>query len=306
MTDLELVLAVLGTFSAILAVIVGLLTLGVSHHLLEMKSGIKMRGNFSETSSVTCSDTYVSSIDLENLKDRTIAIYKIYLLLNRGLYLEVDDFSEKPLILKPFEVFHKRYDPIDHYAVSLRRINIDKFLFANKKRPKILLVTSEGKYVVRRPLRIWSPLPLFFHNHLTAIIRPYRTEVGGIAYGEASKYVVILKNNDGTSHTIPLYSDSFRKPIFTEFRLTEKSLESKLSLEIFLNKKIQDGLLEVDQVIIHDLESWRAGRLINAKAPPLLAPTYNWFTYNVAGPVVTKWGNLKRKHQNKRNREKGN
>ena len=52
-------------------------------------------------SSVSCSDNYISSLTLENLKDRAVVILKIYLRLGHGYFVEIEDFENSPLILRP-------------------------------------------------------------------------------------------------------------------------------------------------------------------------------------------------------------
>src|SRR5439155_13648994 len=42
---------------------------------------------------------------LENLKDRAVVIFKIYMKFGNNVFIEIDDFANNPLILKPFEVF---------------------------------------------------------------------------------------------------------------------------------------------------------------------------------------------------------
>ena len=52
------------------------------------KSGIQIRGSYGlVTSSVSCKDGYTKSITLENLKDKAVIIYEIYLRLASNCYL---------------------------------------------------------------------------------------------------------------------------------------------------------------------------------------------------------------------------
>ena len=86
------------------------------------KTGIDIRCDFSVASSVWSSERWVAGVRLENLKDRQISIYKIYLEVGHGLYIEVEDFTETPLSLDAYSVYQKKYDPIKFYSVGMRRV----------------------------------------------------------------------------------------------------------------------------------------------------------------------------------------
>ena len=51
-------------------------------------------------SSVDCDDPYLSSLVIENLKDRAITIFEIYLKVGSNCYIQVEDFGSKPLVLR--------------------------------------------------------------------------------------------------------------------------------------------------------------------------------------------------------------
>ncbi len=78
--------------ATIIVLIVSVFTLIYTVKIFRLKSGTYVRGCFSITSSITCEDKYVGSITLENLKDHSIVIFKIYLLVGRNYYIELEDF----------------------------------------------------------------------------------------------------------------------------------------------------------------------------------------------------------------------
>ena len=112
------------------------------------KTGIDIRCDFSVASSVWSSERWVAEVRLENLKDRPISIYKIYLEVGHGLYIEVENFTETPLSLDDYSVYQKKYDPIEFYSNGMRRVT--GFLDGKKTRQRILLTTSQGRYYPRR------------------------------------------------------------------------------------------------------------------------------------------------------------
>lgn len=114
-----------------------------------LKSGQKFRCDISVASTIECEDKYVSSITIENLKDRAAVIFKIFIKYGLNNYLLIEDFSNSPLILKPFEVYYQEYDPILFYSTGTRIAKLDK-IFDNKKvKYRVLLTTTNGKYLVK-------------------------------------------------------------------------------------------------------------------------------------------------------------
>ena len=62
-----------------------------------LKAGDKVRFNYSMASTIEAEDNYISSITLENLKDKALVIFEIHLKLGNGLYLELEKYEDAPL-----------------------------------------------------------------------------------------------------------------------------------------------------------------------------------------------------------------
>lgn len=69
-----------------------------------LKAGMLLRGSFAVTTSTSCDDKYVSRIMIENLKDRSVTVFAIYLRIGYNVYLTIDDFGDEPLTVKGFEI----------------------------------------------------------------------------------------------------------------------------------------------------------------------------------------------------------
>jgi hypothetical protein len=82
------------------------------------KSSLKLRTSYSWTSSVYADDPYLSSIVVENLKDRATTIFGIYLRVGHSYFVEIEDFEDNPLVLRAFQTWHKEYGPIEFYGAS--------------------------------------------------------------------------------------------------------------------------------------------------------------------------------------------
>ena len=112
----------------ILGMFISIIILTVAVWNYRRKSGVDIQGSYTVSSSRDCDDKYVSSIVLENLKDRSITIFSIYLQVGRPYHVELDNFKDAPLILKPFETFHKDYGPIEFYEFTMKKVEINALL----------------------------------------------------------------------------------------------------------------------------------------------------------------------------------
>ena len=73
------------------------------------KSGTHIRGQFCISSSAYAEDKYVSSVTLENFKDRPVIIFKVFLRVGANYYIKLDDFEHDPKILKPYESYTNHF-----------------------------------------------------------------------------------------------------------------------------------------------------------------------------------------------------
>jgi len=282
------------------AMIVSIIALVYTAKTYLLKSGAHIRGSYGIcSSSVMSEEQYITSLTLENLKDRAVVIFKVYLRLGHNYFVEVENFEDSPLILRPFEAYKKEYGPIDFYGMNMDRIDIND-LFSNKRIKKnIILSTSDGKYVVSSRIEHWDPVIDFFKNHFTAVIHPMRSIYKGKSYGLNAKYIVEFKMENGREEVVAIYPRDYEIKKFRNFRLTKESLDSKEALEEYLYNQIGVGLLNCEDILVHEMEIWRneVYELKNKKV--IQARYYNWFTYNIAGPVITKMSDYRLKRKNK-------
>jgi len=272
-----------------------------------LKSGSNIRGSYGVcSSSVSCEDQYITSITLENLKDRAIVIFKIYLKIGHNYFLEIDNFDNEPLILKPFEVFKKEYDPIDLYSINLNRIDLND-LFSNKKiKKRIVLSTSNGQYLVNTSIKHWSPVYDFFNNHLTAVIYPRRATYKGKSYGINAKYIVDIKTENEKEEVIPIYPRDYEIKKFRNFGLTKDSLESKDKLEAYLYEQVGLGKLNCTEIIVQDTGTWFDEVYKDENKKIIKATYYSWFMYNIISPIITKYSDYRLRKKNKQLRKRAN
>jgi hypothetical protein len=269
-----------------------------------LKSGIEIRGSFGFASSVAAEDRYVHEVTLENLKDRAVVIFKIFVELGHGYYIEIEDFEHEPLLLRPFEAFRRRYEPIDQYSVGMRRIRIDSLVGNRNTRRRLVLSTAQGRYNVSSHIARWDPVSDFFKNHVTAIIYPLRSTFEGKAYGSGTKYIVRLRARGREDEIVPIYSRDHEVKKFRTFQLTAESLSSRDALEAFLLEEAMSGNLRCADLEVFDMEQWRNELYREHASDEFEATPRNWFVYHVLGRAVTKWHDFQLWQENRANRQK--
>jgi len=264
------------------------------------KSGIHVRGIFGIGSSIACNDSYVTHVTLENIKDRAVTIFSIYLRVGHNYYIEVENNEDRPLILRPYETYKKDFGPIEFYSLSSNKIDMNSLLKNAKVKKQLVLSTSEGKYEVPSKVRRWSPIRDFFNNHMTAVISTVSSTYKETGLGGNAKYVIEIIDENNKEEIIPIYPSDFEIKKFRDFNLTKQSLDSKEALVQFIEEQMQLGNLTCQKFVVHDLQAWRerahdfyTGKTIDAKY-------YNWFQYHVLGKIGTKYSDWKLKRENTR------
>ncbi|MBF0240007.1 MAG: hypothetical protein HQM12_20080 [SAR324 cluster bacterium] len=297
---------IISSINSIVALLVSVVALIYTVKTFLLKTGAQIRGLFSIHSSISCEDKYVGSLALENMKDRAIAIFKIYLLIGRNYYVELEDREDNPLILQPFEVYSKQFDPVDFYSVSMRRINLNKLLDEKKIKSRLVLSTADGRYEVKEWIKRWNPVVDFFKNHMTAIIQPMRSRYKGKLYGGNAKYIVDLKTESGKEETIAIYPRDYEIKKFRKFSLSKESLESSEALEEFLYEKATEGVLNCVDISVTDIEVWRNEVYKDHGEKVIEAKPYGWFSYVVLGRVLTVFSDIRLKLKNRKARKSAN
>lgn len=221
-------------------------------------------------------------------------IFGIYLQLDHGYYLQVEDFEDEPLLLRPFEAFRKRYEPIDLYTTGMSPIKIDQLMEGKRRRGRrLILSTSHGRYIVTDYVREWHPISDFFRNHLTAVITPRRSRFEGKAYGSGTKFVVKFKMANGETDTVGIHEGDYRLKRFREFRLTAESLKSRDALHEYLLSEAIDGRIKCADIEVFDIEYWRGRHYEGVTdGPTIEAAPRSWFAYHVLGWLTTRWSDL--------------
>lgn len=269
-----------------------------------LKKGIHIRGSYTIASSISCDDRYVRHVTLYNLKDRAVPIFKLLLSVGHGYYIEVDNFEDNPLILRPFETWHHEYDPIDMYTTNLSRVDVNDVLQNGQARHRLVLSTGEGKYVVKKWIKRWDPMFDWVRNYSTVVIHPRRSLFEGKAYGSNAKYIIELTLANDRKEVVPIFPGDHSIRKFRHFQLTFAALSSKEALEEFLLERAVDGDIKCKDIRVHDLDAWR-GEMYERMTDRFTLSERSWIEYAVLGRAATWYSNAKlrrksRDHQRKR------
>ena len=290
------------------ALFISLIALIYTIKIFLLKSGQKIRCDISICSTIDCEDTYISSIILENIKDKATVIFKIYLKIGRNNYLEIDDFSSDPLILKPFEVFYKEYDPLLFYADNMKIVRIDRALLEQRDRINIILSTTNGKYKVKGSTKRWDIIPYYFKNFATSIIKPIRLSYKERNYGSNIKYLLDFKFDDNHEDVIPIRDEDVNMKKFQNFYLTNEALKSKDNLEKFIESQKQKGNITYKNLKVIDFREEFNKTRNRYDNKEINIELLNFFEYNILGPIFTfierKKMDIKNKKIKRKNKSK--
>lgn len=284
--------------TSLVALIISFIALSYTVRSFSRKEGAKIRATFAVQSTIASTQKHVYELTLENMKDRSVAIYTIFFRLGHSYYIELEGFEESPLVLEPFGTYSTQYDPVDFYSNSMAPFDINELW--QDKRQKVVLSTSEGKYVVKEGIKKWDPIGDFFRNYSIAIMLPMRVKLKGRGYGSNAKFVVEFKHYSGEDETIPIYREDYRVQRLRNFMLTEESLESEESLEAFLRNKIVEGSLDCQDFKIWDMVAARERAYEDYQSETYQATPISWFGHYVLGRYFTVIDILKTRRSNKR------
>jgi len=292
MTLTPLTVPILSLSLAVLALLIGIKN-------YRRKAGMYVRGVFSTGSGTSCNDVYITEVILENLKDRAVTIFSIYLKIGHNYYVELENLEEKPLVLKAFETYRREFGPIEFYGINNNKIRLNDLLGDRSVRKRLVLSTSDGKYQVPSSIRRWSPVGDFFTNHLTAVIRPVYLIHKDKYVGGNVAYVIELVAHGGEEEIVLIHPKDYELRRFRKFQLTRDSLVSKEALEQFLQKQMDEGNLLCESYVVYDLQAWRGkARDFYSTARTIQAKYCGAFQYYVMGRVLSKYADWKLNREN--------
>lgn len=301
--DSEMVIAIVALIISIIALIYTIAT-------YMLKRGVKIRGSFIACGTFETKDNYIHEVYLENMKDKPLVIYNIYLQIGHNIYVDLlnhpNDFNDtiKPIIIPPYEVKIIQFGPQLFYDDGCSVIdNISDYIYGEKNiKKKLVLSTNEGKIRVKSNIKMWDPL-YDFSNHYTQIIRPHRLYCDGNTYeatsfGSNTLYVVKVLLRNKETMLCPIYKGR-KGPYFPALDLTEDVLRTKESLTLFLKHQSEAGSIDCEildvadyKTRIDDIKKDRERYGVHQVKP------FGWFEYYIVGRIYSFVKNYKTKLRN--------
>ena len=292
--------AVLTAASSLAALVIAIVALVYTIRTYLLKAGLKLRCSYSIRSTVECEDSFVQTMTIENMKDKSVVIFKIYLRIEPNYFVEIEDLEEAPMILKPFEIYQKQYDPIVYYDLNAGRIKLNNLLSDRNVKKAVVLSTSSGKYEVTGNIKKWDAIVDFFNNYFTALIRPMRLFHKGKGHGSNVNYLLEIKGTDGSEQVIAIQNTDYQVKKFVNFQLTRESLADSNALEGFLEEQKRMGKLKCESFRVIDFreELRRAYRWPDVSTVEL--ERLSRLKYHFVGRLLTIVDKAKEKKANRR------
>lgn len=292
------------TTASLVAISISLVALTVAILNFRRKSDVNISGSLIYSLGSPSSNSYVSKIFLDNKKDRAVTIYAVYLMIVPNYYIQLEDLEKEPLILPPYSSVAREYGEVHFYRINLSRIDLNSLFEpkrdnrTSKRKKLIVLSTSDGRYVVKNSIRRWSPVGLFFRNHLTAIIRPVTVRYKDQFVAPRAKFLVVLNYKD-SEQILMIRQDEYQYIRFKNFQFSKSDLNDMETVREFFEMQRSKGNVHFDSVEVIDPSKW-------AQVPERVvkAPEIGWLEYNVLGLVKTWISDRKLDYANKRRRFK--
>ena len=237
---------------ASVAALISAFALGYTIKSDRRKTGTDIRCTFGIEFNTVSSEPWIGHISLRNGKDRSVAIYKVYLEVGHGFFVEVEDLSSSPVVLEPYGAWHREYEPVDAYVGNLRQWTD---IFERwPKRPRVLLITSEGRHFAKLPKPALSPPEYaLLKNRATVTVRPQRLHIGGRYVGIKARYWCTITSGDGQRTEFPIYGDAITNQLENRMIIGDDVLGSLENVRAFLQHEMLAGRLPGVQVEVVDL-----------------------------------------------------
>lgn len=234
------------------------------------------------SSSIESWNSYVSSLTIENLKDKPLIIFGIYLKFWNNIFLEIEEFEKKPHIIPAFEAHQFNYWSVIYYSAWTKKVNIEE-LFKNKKIKK--------KFIIETVNTRWFLMSKFFNNFATCIIHAYRLFLYEKSFWEDIDYIIDF-DNWKTLIPVYLWKDTWRNGI----KIPDNYLKNENSIKKYLLKLKTKWDINFKNIKIVEWKSMIEKRFNYkelSKNEEKVNNTANFFEYFIIGKLYTVFQNIK-------------
>lgn len=202
---------------------------------------------------------YISSVIIENQKDKDLVIHDIYVRFGPDIYVDLldKDFSDRyNIVVPPLSVKEIKFGPVFMYNVNTHRVDVENLFKTTKY--TVVLSTSHGKLICNDWNKGWSAISESLSNHHVVVAHPNRIystssvyfknnfETPAIdysSYSEEVKYVVKLITKDGEKMFCKIYDNDKKIKLFKNLTFSEEVLKDEDSIRKYLNKAKEKKLV---------------------------------------------------------------
>ncbi|HAS8568858.1 TPA: hypothetical protein I7778_14055 [Vibrio vulnificus] len=309
LTVLSLLVSIVGAF---LSLIVAALGVWFAVAQYRLKRSIKIIGSTSFSRHAFYDDYYPSHVTLQNLKDKSEAVFGISISVGNNCYIELEDLSDSPLVLQPFETITRTYKPISFYGCNHYKVRINHLV--DKVAVRVVLSTNNGKYVTKKRTKGWAPIVESLKNGSIATLKPWRVfdekpDGQEFVLSSLAQYIVKYTEN-GIDKSINVYRDGhWFSSNKKEFQLSPEHLESIESLESHL-KNLQtletEHGIELDSISVQSVKDLpEVKRLDDFYTTEHKLEHRSWFTVHILGALFNKLQTYQMKRSNFDRNNKG-
>jgi hypothetical protein len=259
---------------------------------------------------------YISSVIIENLKDKDLVIHDIYVKFGPNIYIDLldKDFEEKyNIVISPLSVKEFKFGPAFMYNVNTHKVNIDKIF--NTTKYKIVLSTSHGKLTCNKWGKGWNAISESLSNHHVIVVHPDRIystssvyykenfETPAIdfsSYSKELKYLVKLTKRDGEQIDCPIYDNNKKIQLFRGLTFSDDVLKDEDSIRKYLNKSKDKKIVDIAKIEkIYNIQKMMDSYLKRYTDESIeLVSEDPWHFYTI-GYIDSKWQDIKSWWKNK-------
>jgi len=215
---------------SLIGLLASMSALVISFVLLRQKKGISISGTYSINQNPDFSCAYYGNVVLENLKDKSVAIYSINMLFENKVLLVIEELYDEPLILHPFETISRKLDPVLMYGMSIYPEDVNILILRDEGR--LVVSTSQGMYKIKNNFERQTTFKHRLSGKFKMLLLPRRKIFDGKSVGDKVLFVVVAK--DDLTGQIYEETITFENSTVLGVSITDDLLESRESLESFL------------------------------------------------------------------------
>lgn len=247
---------------------------------------------------------YVPHVILENRKNRPEIISGIYLQIGHHYVIELKEYDDSPLILKPQEAVQVNLERVSFYAINDNVVDIQEALQKRNIKKTVLLSTSRGMVKTKSNKEREFLMGRVFKNALFGFIRPYQNKADEIICSDDVKYILKIKRDEQPERIFIEKNGRINLGFLGNDFVPQKDfLDTKETLASWASAEIEAKKSKNNLEFIEVLEVRRPDFF---KEDTCALPFYSWAYFITVGKIFSIVQDIHLKIINYNNRKKFN